>query len=404
LSQINEHPGVLLYSRIRKSPYFYASRRHGVQKYSFYNHMYHPRHYADPVDEYWQLLNGVTLWDVGVERQVEITGPDAFTFTNMLVPRDLNKCEVGQCKYVFVTSSEGGILNDPVLLRLGENHFWLSLADSDILLWAWGLAHNAGLDVTIREPDVGPLQIQGPKSKDVMVELLGDSVLDIPYYFLRSYALDGMDIVVSRTGYTAELGYEIYLHDASRDALKLWDAVLEAGKPHGLTVIGPCHIKRIEAGILALGCDMWFDTNPYEVDMGYEWMVDLEQEADFVGKAALKRIKAEGIKRKLVGVEIGGAGLGSYNDGSMIDTFPVFSNSGQVGQVTSACYSPRLEKNIGYAMVPIELAELGTELAVEAPTGRQSAVVVRRPFIDPEKETPKQEVAVGATAEASHVD
>ena len=159
--------------------------------------------------------------------------------------------------------------------------------------------------------------------------------------------------------------------------MKLWDAVLEAGEPHGLTVIGPCHIKRIEAGILALGCDMWFDTNPYEVEMGYEWMVDLEQEADFIGKEALKRIKAEGVSRKLVGVEIGGPGLGSYNDGSMIDYFPVFKDGKQVGQVTSACYSPRLEKNIGYAMVPIELAEFGTELEVETPSGQ--AVGGRRP-------------------------
>jgi glycine cleavage system aminomethyltransferase T len=403
LSEINEHPGVLQYSRIRRSPYFYASRRHGVKLYSFYNHMYHPRHYGDPVEEYWQLLNGVTLWDVGVERQVEISGPDAFMFTNMLVPRDLTKCEVGQCKYVFVTSPEGGILNDPVLLRLDENHFWLSLADSDILLWARGVAHNSGLDVTIGEPDVGPVQVQGPKSKDVMVDLFGESIVEIPYYFHQSYDLDGMDVIVSRTGYTGELGYEIYLKNATRDGVKLWNAVLEAGKPHGLTVIGPCHIKRIEAGILALGCDMWFDTNPYEVEMGYEWMVDLDQEADFIGKAALKRIKSEGVSRKLVGVEIGGPGLGSYNDGSMIDYFPVFSDGRQVGEVTSACYSPRLEKNIGYAMLPIEFTEFGTELEVETPTGRQSAVVVRKPFIDPKKDTPKQEVALGAAAETSNV-
>ena len=393
MTEINEHPGVLQYSRIRRSPYFYASRRHGVQLYSFYNHMYHPRHYGDPVEEYWQLLNGVTLWDVGVERQVEITGPDAFSFTNMLVPRDLNKCEVGQCKYVFVTSPEGGILNDPVLLRLEENHFWLSLADSDILLWARGVAHNSGLDVTIGEPDVGPLQVQGPKSKEVMVDLFGESIIEIPYYFHQSYELDGMDVVVSRTGYTGELGYEIYLRNASRDGVKLWDAVLEAGKPHGLSVIGPCHIKRIEAGILALGCDMWFDTNPYEVEMGYEWMVDLDQEADFIGKSALKRIKAEGISRKLVGVEIDGPGLGSYNDGAMIDYFPVFKDGKQVGQVTSACYSPKLEKNIGYAMVPIEHSELGTELQVERPDETVDAVVVKKPFVDPEKETPKQELS-----------
>ena len=404
MSQINEQPGVLQYSRIRRSPYFYASRRHGVQLYSFYNHMYHPRHYGDPVEEYWQLLNGVTLWDVGVERQVEISGPDAFTFTNMLVPRDLNKCEVGQCKYVFVTSAEGGILNDPVLLRLEENRFWLSLADSDILLWAWGVAQNAGLDVEITEPDVGPLQVQGPKSKDVMVDLFGESIVEIPYYFMREYEVDGMNVVVSRTGYTGELGYEIYLKNASRDGVRLWDAVLAAGEPHGLAVIGPCHIKRIEAGILALGCDMWFDTNPYEVEMGYEWMVDLDQEADFMGKEALKRIKAEGVSRKLVGVEIDGPGLGSYNDGAMIDYFQVSKDGKPVGQITSACYSPRLEKNIGYAMLPIALTEFGTELEVEAPSGRQSAVVVRKPFIDPKKDTPKQEVAIGAAAEASNVD
>ncbi len=397
MTQINEHPEVLLYTRIRKSPFFYASRRHGVKRYSFYNHMYHPRHYGDPVEEYWQLLNGVTLWDVGVERQVEITGPDAFTLANMLVPRDLNKCAVGQCKYVFITAPDGGIVNDPVLLRLGENHFWISVADSDVLLWAMGVAYNSGLDVKIGEPDVGPLQVQGPKSKDVLVDLFGDRVLEIPYYYLREFELEGLDVIVSRTGYTAELGFEIYARDASRNAEKLWDLVLEAGKPHGLAVIGPCHIRRIEGGILAYGADMWLDTNPYEVEMGYEWMVDLEQAADFVGKEALRRIKEEGIKRKLVGVEIGGEKLGSYIDGSMIDFFPVSKNGDRIGNVTSACYSPRLDKNIGYAMVPIELADLGTDLEVETPGGRTSAVVVQKPFIDPKKEIPKQDLAEAGT-------
>jgi glycine cleavage system aminomethyltransferase T len=393
VNQIVEHPEVLLYTRIRKSPFFYASRRHGVKVYSFYNHMYHPRHYGDPVEEYWKLVNGVTLWDVGVERQVEITGPDAFTLANMLVPRDLNKCAVEQCKYVFITAPDGGIINDPVLLRLGENHFWLSVADSDVILWAMGVAYNSGLDVKIGEPDIGPVQIQGPRSSAMLVDLFGEGALEIPYYHLREYRLDGLDVIVSRTGYTAELGFEIYVKEASRNAEKLWDIVLEAGKPHGLAVIGPCHIKRIEAGILAYGADMWLDTNPYEVDMGYEWMVDLEQEADFVGKEALRRVKEEGITRKLVGVEIGGDKLGSYIDSSMIDFFPVYSGGARIGQVTSSCYSPRLEKNIGFAMVPIELAELGTELDVEVPSGRTSAVVVQRPFIDPKKEIPKQELA-----------
>jgi glycine cleavage system aminomethyltransferase T len=393
LSEVNAHPEILLYSRIRKSPFYYASRKHGVAMYSVYNHTYHPRHYGDPVAEYWQLLEGVTLWDVGVERQVEITGPDAFELTNMLVARDLNKCAVGQCKYVFVTAPDGGIINDPVLLRLDENHFWLSLADSDALLWALGVAHGSGLNVSIREPDVGPVQIQGPKSKDVMVDLFGDGILELPYYFLQSYELDGMPVKVSRTGYTGELGYEIYLFDASQHGEQLWNAVLEAGRPHGLAVIGPCHIRRIEGGILAWGADMWLDTNPYEVGMGYDWMVDLEQGADFIGKEALRKIKHEGPKRKLAGVEIAGAGLGSYSDGSMPDFFPVTAGGERIGRVTSACYSPRLEKNIGYAMVPVQFAELGTELAVEVDGESREAVVVQMPFIDPKKEIPKQRLA-----------
>ncbi len=393
MSSINEHPEILLYSRIRKSPFYYASRRHGVAMYSVYNHTYHPRHYGDPVDEYWHLLEGVTLWDVGVERQVEITGPDAFDFTNMLVARDLRKCAVGQCKYVFVTAPDGGIINDPVLLRLEENRLWLSLADSDVLLWALGVAHNSGMNVTIAEPDVGPVQVQGPKSKDVMIDLFGESILEIPYYFLHSYELDGMPVMVSRTGYTGELGYEIYLFEASKRGEQLWDAVLEAGRPHGLAVIGPCHIRRIEGGILAWGADMGLDTNPYEVGMGYDWMVDLEQGADFIGQDALRKIKQEGPQRKLAGVEIAGASLGSYNDGAMPDFFPVSHDGELVGQVTSACHSPRLEKNIGYAMVPIELSELGTELEVEVDGESREAVVVAMPFIDPKKEIPKQQLA-----------
>jgi aminomethyltransferase len=383
---VNPDPGILQYTRIFKSPYFYGSRRHGVQKYSVYNHHYHPRYYRDPVEEYWQLLEGVTLWDVGgAERQVEITGPDAFEFTNMLTPRNLNKCAVGQCKYAFITNAEGGIINDPVLLRLDENHFWLSLADSDVLLWAQGLAYNMRLNVEVREPDVGPMQVQGPKSREVMTDLFGEEILEVPYYYMVHRELNGMEVVVSRTGYTGELGYEIYLKNASRDGLKLWDTMMEAGEPHNLRPIGPCHIRRIEGGILAYGADMTLEENPYEVGYGYKWMVEFEQEQDFIGREALKRISEEGVSRKLVGVEIGGESLGSYNDGSMIDYFPVYDDGRHIGKVTSACCSPRLEKNIGFAMVPIEYSELGRRFEVETPHGRTSAVVVEKPFFKPEK-------------------
>jgi glycine cleavage system aminomethyltransferase T len=391
LSPIEESPGILLYTRIRRSPYFYSSRKHGVKRYSVYNHFYHPRHYGDPVDEYWHLVNEVTMWDVGVERQIEITGPDAFAFANLLVPRDLTKCKVGQCKYVFITAPDGGIINDPVLLRLEDNRFLLSLADSDVDLWAMGVAYHSGLDVTVREIDIAPVQVQGPKAKGVMSDLFGSDILDLPYYDLaQDLKLDGMNVFVSRTGYSGEIGYEIYLYDAYRHADRLWSTVLEAGKPHNLRVIGPSHIRRIEAGILAYGADMWLDTNPFEVDMGYRWMVDLDQEADFVGKDALKRIQAEGVTRKLVGIDIDGPELGTYIDNEMIDFFPVFAGDRRVGRVTSACHSPRLDKNIGYAMLPLELTEFGTEVEVETASGRNRGVVAAKPAYDPSKEIPKQ--------------
>ena len=387
---VNPDPRILLYPRLRKSPFFHASRQHGVAMYSVYNHTYHPRHYGDPVEEYWALVGGVTLWDVGVERQIEITGPDAFEFTNMLVPRDLSKCAVGQCKYVFLTAEDGGIINDPVLLRLGENHFWLSLADSDVLLWAQGAALNSGLDVTIREADVGPVQVQGPLAGALMSEVFGADVLDVGYYWLREYELDGMQVVVSRTGYTAELGFEIYVRNASRDGEQLWNRIWEAGRPFGLKVIGPCHIRRIEAGILSYGCDITLDTNPFEVGMGYDWMVDVDQESDFIGKEALRRVKREGVSRRMVGLEIGGDRLGTFNDGSMIESFTVLDREMPVGEVTSACFSPRLERNIGLAMVPVSLSEIGTEVQVATPVGIVSATVVPKPFVDPTKERPKQ--------------
>jgi len=388
---VDENPGILLYTRIRKSPYFHASRKHGVKRYSVYNHTYHPRHYGDPVEEYWKLVSGVTLWDVGVEKQIQIKGPDAFDLANTIVPRDLHKCAVGQCKYVFITAPDGGILNDPVLLRLEKDEFWLSLADSDVNLYALGIAAARGMDVTVREIDVAPVQIQGPNSKKVLVELFGDKVLEVPYYGLMKAELDGMRVVVSRTGYTGEVGYEIYLHEASRHGQRLWDTVLEAGRPHGLEVIGPCHIRRIEGGILAFGADMWYENNPFEVGYHYTWMVDLDQEADFMGKDALRRIKEQGVKQKLVGVDIEGDPLGTYIDNEMIDFFPTHAGGREVGRVTSACYSPRLQKNIGYAMLPIELAELGTGLQVDTPrSGRVGAVVVPMPHWDPTKEIPKQ--------------
>ena len=369
-------------ARLRRTPFFEATQRYGPTGYTVYNHMLFPIGFADLEAEYRHLLSHVTLWDVAVERQVEITGRDALRFTNMLTPRDLTRCAVGQGKYVVITGADGGIINDPVLMRLGANHFWLALADSDVLLWARGVAEHAGLEVRITEPDVSPLQIQGPKAKPVVQALFGDRILELPYYHFIETELDGIPVVVTRTGWSAEVGYDIYLHDGSRGEA-LWDLIMAAGQPYDIRPTGPSDIRRIEAGILNWGADITLDTNVYEV--GLDRLVDEGKADDYIGRDALRRIKAEGVTRRLVGVEIAGAPI-EFN----ITKWPVHAAGGAVGHITSAIYSPRLKRNIGYALVSVRHAALGARLVVHVPgDGERAATVVPMPFIDPKKEIPK---------------
>ena len=368
-------------ARLRRSPYFEATQRYGCRAYTVYNHMFLPSYYDDPVKEYWHLLEHVTLWDVSVERQVEITGPDAFRFTNQLTTRDLSRCRVGGGRYALITAEDGGIINDPVLLRLGENHFWLALADSDVLLWAKAVAMRAEMRVEIREPDVSPLQVQGPKSKAVMQALFGERVLDLVYYNFFEAALDGIPVLVTRTGWTGEIGYEIYLRDGSR-GVELWNRIMEAGAPHNIRPTGPSDIRRVEAGLLNYGADMTLDNNPYEV--GLDRLVELNKDDEFIGRDALRQIKAKGVARKLVGIEIQSDPL-DLNE----TAWPVTDKGARIGTVTSAVHSPRLTRNIGYAMVPVAYAGVGTALQIETPLGPAKATVATMPFVDPKKEIPK---------------
>jgi glycine cleavage system T protein len=369
-------------ARLRRTPFFEATQRYGARGYTVYNHTLFPIGFADLEEEYWHLINHVTLWDVSVERQVEITGPDAFEFTNRLTPRDLGKCAVGQGKYVAITADDGGVVNDPVLLRLGENHFWLALADSDVLLYARGVALNSGLKVNLTEPDVSPLQVQGPKAKEVVHTLFGDKVLGLKYYWFLETKLDGIPVVVTRTGWSGEVGYEIYLRDGSRGD-ELWERIMQAGKPHQIHPTGPSDIRRVEAGILNWGADMTLEDNVYEA--GLEWLIDEGKSTDYIGRAALQRIKQQGVTRKLVGIEIAGEPI-QFNTSK----WPVSVGGKQVGRVTSAIWSPRLKKNLGYAMLPIALSQPGSEVQVEVPgAGTRSARVVVKPFVDPKKEIPK---------------
>lgn len=365
-------------TQIRKSPYFDATVRWGAEAFSVYNHMYIPRDFGDPEQNFWNLVNHAILCDVAVERQVEISGPDAAKFVQLLTPRDLSNLAVGQCKYILITNAEGGILNDPILLRLEENRFWISLADSDILLWAQGVAVHSGLDVSIHEPDVSPLQLQGPKSGEVMKALFGDSILDLRYYWLREVELNSIPLIVSRTGWSSELGYELYLRDGSRGD-ELWETIMEAGKPFGLKPGHTSSIRRIEGGMLSYHADMDIKTNPFEI--GMDRLINLDMDAEFIGKKALQQISKTGISRKQVGLCLECPPLTGPNT-----TFwQITKDNETVGKVTSAIYSPRLEQNIALAMVSIEHTEVGTVLEVQTKTGPVSATVVEKPFYDPKK-------------------
>jgi aminomethyltransferase len=267
------------------------------------------------------------------------------------------------------------------MLRLGENHFWFALASSDALLYAMGLAANLGWDVQLGEPDVSPVQIQGPRSKDVVAALFGDDILSLRYYWFRELSLDGIPVVVTRTGWTAEVGYEIYLRDGQYGTA-LWERIMEAGRPFQIRPTGPVDIRRVEGGILNWGADMTTEHNPYEV--GLERLCNLDGDFEFMGKAALRQVRETGVRRRLVGVEIDGDRL-EMN----FTKWPMHADGAPVGEVTTALWSPRLERNIGYAWLPTERADNGNRARVTTPDGERDATVVPMPFIDPLKEIPK---------------
>ena len=365
-------------TQIRKSPYFDATVRWGATGFSVYNHMYIPRDFGSPEQNFWNLVNDAILCDVAVERQVEITGPDAYQFIQLLTPRDLSKLAIGQCKYVLIVNEQGGILNDPVLLRLGENHFWLSLSDSDILLWAQGVAVNAGFNVSIQEPDISPLQLQGPKSGMIMEKLFGESIKDLKYYWLQELELEGIPLVVSRTGWSSELGYELYLRDSLKGD-QLWELIMEAGKEFGLQPGHTSSIHRIEGGMLSYHADADIHTNPFEI--GLDRLVALDSDINFIGKKALQKIHEEGVKRIQVGLEISGEAF----QGPNTIFWPLQKDGKTVGKVTSAVYSPRLKKNIALAMVDVEVSELGQSLDILIDKDIRQSVVVEKPFFDPKK-------------------
>ena len=369
-------------ARCRRTPFHEATQRYSPKGFTVYNHMYFPIRFDTFEAEFDALLNDVTVWDVSVERCLEISGPDGFTFAQLLTPRDLSKCAVGQAKYVLICDSDGGIINDPVLTRMDENTFWFALASSDALLFARGL-RNAypQLDVTIREADVAPMQIQGPRSKELMQALVGDEVLDIKYYYWKRFDIDGIPVVVTRTGWTSEVGYEIYLEDGSKGT-QLWERVMEAGKPFNVRPTGPSDIRRIEGGIFNWGADMTYENNAHEMGLG-RLVDDLADDA-CISVAALRRIASDGVGRKINGVTFDGDPFPALNNVK----WPARDGGSVVGKVTSAIYSPRLQQNIGYCWLPATSSTKGTTVEVDTEWGSRSATVVDMPFVDPDKRIP----------------
>ncbi|HJX08246.1 MAG TPA: glycine cleavage T C-terminal barrel domain-containing protein [Actinomycetota bacterium] len=366
----------------RRSPYFDATRRAGCTAYDIYNHMYLPGYYDDPDVEYNLLNTGVTMWDVGVERTVEVSGPDADKLIDMITCRDLTKCAVKQGKYMIVTAPDGGIVNDPVLLHVDENRWWMQLADSDAGLYALGVLGASGLNAKVTLPDVHPMQVQGPLSAKTLEKLVGSAIYDIKYYWCENFSIDGIPVLISRTGWTAIPGFEVNLLDYSRGD-DLWNAVAGAGEEFGIKPIAPCEARRIEGGIFNYGSDMTLNDTPLHV-MGLERLVE-DQPQDYMGKAALAELKAKGVDRKLVGLDLPGdqlrAELSRYWD--------VVRDGTKVGYVTDAVWSPGLERNIGFVWVPIDMAEPGTTLEIRTEHGTTiEGKTASIPFVDPRKEAP----------------
>jgi len=370
-------------ARNRRTPYHEATQKHDPKGFTVYNHMYFPIRFDSFEEEFETLLTGVTLWDVAVERCLEIGGPDGFRFAQLLTPRDLSTCAVGQGKYVLICDSDGGIVNDPVLTRMDENTFWFALASSDALLFARGLKNAyPDLDVTIREADVAPLQVQGPKSRDLMAKLLGPEILDLRYYFWTESKIAGAPVVITRTGWTSEVGYEVYLTDTTK-GVEVYEAIMEAGQEFGIRPTGPSDIRRIEGAIFNWGADMTYDNNPLE--MGLERLVDWGlDDASSISMAALRSIKERGVRQTVNGLELEGDPFPELNNLK----WPVVDAGERIGAVTSAIYSPRLERNIGFAWLPVERSTLGERVTVETEWGPRHGVVVEMPFVDPSKQIP----------------
>ena len=361
--------------RVRKSPYFESARAAGLAAASVYNHMYMPTGYGDPAAEYDRLINGVAMWDVAVERQVALKGPDALALARYLTPRNLDGLVIGQGKYAPLCNFEGAVINDPVLLQVSEDEIWLSISDSDIKLWAAGIAGARGMEVSVFEPDVSPLAIQGPKAVEVVASLCGDWVRDLRYFAFRSHEINGIPMIVARSGWSKQGGFEFYLQDGSRGD-ELWTLVAEAGSSYGIGPGTPNYIERIESGLISYGADTDDASNPFELGLGK--FIDIDQAHDFAGKQALHALREAGVTRRFMGLLIDGDPFAGTNEAPWQLTW---RGGYDAGYASASAYSPRVKSNIAVAMVRSEVIEAAAPVKVHTGAGDLDARVVELPII-----------------------
>ncbi|MYF89153.1 MAG: glycine cleavage system protein T [Boseongicola sp. SB0676_bin_33] len=359
-------------TRLRVSPYYEATVKDGVTAFSPYNKMLMPVSYGDPDAEYDRLMNAASQWDVAVQRQVEIKGPDAACLVQVVSVRDLSSISVGQGMYVPMCDHRGVLINDPVILKLSENHFWLSIADNNILLWVRAIASERGFRVDIIEPDVSPMAVQGPNAEDVVAATFGDWVREIRFFWFVDAEIEGIPLKLARSGYSKQGGFELYLMDGSR-GVDLWNIVREAGRPWGIGPGYPYPTERIEGGILSFGGDTDDLTNPFEVRLGK--YVDLGLDDDVIGIKALRAIHSEGVTRQLLGAIL--------EDQPRHPGHPVWyevqKDASKVGHMTNGVWSFRRRTMVGFVLVSTDV-HVGDRVEVLRNGERDAGTICDLPF------------------------
>ncbi len=353
--------------RLRRTPFSEGVEAAGVKAYTVYNHMLLPTLFATPEEDYRHLKSAVQVWDVSCERQVELRGPDSARLMQMLTPRDLRGMLPGQCFYVPIVDETGGMLNDPVAVKLAEDRWWISIADSDLLFWVKGIVYGFRLDVLVDEPDVSPLAVQGPLADDLAARVFGDSVRDLRFFRFGWFEFEGRSHVVARSGYSKQGGFEIYV-DGTDAGMPLWHALMEAGADLDVRAGCPNSIERIEGGLLSYGNDMDRTNTPHECGLGR--FCNTATAIGCVGRDALLRVAQEGPVRQIRALSIDGPPTPSC-----ARHWPVKAGDKLVGRVSSAAWSPDHQTNVAIGMVRMTHWDEGTALTVEAPDGLRDAVV-----------------------------